>query len=153
MCRDVYSLPFRWHVASTEDMSFPFPYPIPWIQTHTHTHTSVQEGTATPTTTSSEEDGTASTVPSLSPPPPPPPAVELNMAPPLEKQFKKPPPMGNRRKPTKQYLQEKRGEEVTDLDGETVCVYVCCVHRHNAHVLSVHTSKRLLFYPQSGWLD
>ena len=67
-----------------------------------------------------------STVPSLSPPPAP--AMELNMAPPLEKQFKKPPPMGNRRRPTKQHLQEKKGEEVTDLDGKTVCVYVCvCV--------------------------
>ena len=66
-----------------------------------------------------EEDGT-SAIPSLSPTPPP--AVELNMTPPLEKQFKKPPPIGNRRKPTKQYLQEKKGEEVTVLDGECVCV-------------------------------
>ena len=69
-----------------------------------------QEGTATPTTTSSEDDGT-STAPSLSPP------AEFNMAPPLEKRFKKPPPMGNRRRPSKQHLQQK-AEEVTDLDGE-----------------------------------
>ena len=123
---------------------------------HTCMHcTLTQEGTATPTTASSEEDG-ISTVPSLSPPPPP--AVELNMAPPLEKQFKKPPPMGNRRKPTKQYLQEKKGEEVTDLDGERVyvCMHMCVnviflpwpyTHRHmyiRTYVcMYAHTCKRL----------
>ena len=45
------------------------------------------------------------------------------MAPPLEKRFKKPPPMGNRRRPSKQHLQQK-AEEVTDLDGEILCTCI-----------------------------
>jgi hypothetical protein len=56
--------------------------------------------------------------------------------------------MGNRRKPTKQYLQEKKGEEVTDLDGETVCVCVCvcarvCVHVRLCVCVSVYVCIRV----------
>ena len=60
---------------------------------NTHTHTQTQDGTTTATTTSKEEE--AVTTPTLNH------EDNLNKIAPLEKQFKKPPPMENRRRPSK----------------------------------------------------
>lgn len=49
---------------------------------------------------------------------------EINKIPPLEKQFKKPPPLKNRRTPSKEHLKQMAG--VTE-DGETVCVVLFSV--------------------------
>ncbi len=49
---------------------------------------------------------------------------EVNKIPPLDKHFKKPPPLKNRRTPSKQHLKQMAagsGED-EEMDGECVCV-------------------------------
>ncbi len=54
---------------------------------------------------------------------------EVNKIPPLDKQFKKPPPLKNRRTPSKQHIKQMAsgsgGDE--EMDGECVCVVWCDV--------------------------
>ena len=78
--------------------------PVMYGTCMSNTHS--QDGTATATTTSEEEE--AVTTPTLSP------QDNLNKLAPLEKQFKKPPPMKNRRTPSKQHM-------TSDLELSQVC--------------------------------
>ncbi len=77
---------------------------------HTHTHALTQSGNAV--AQSLAEDDKRS---SLSP--------EVNKLPPLERQFKKPPPVKSRRTPSKEHLKQMattNSEPVEDMEGECV---------------------------------
>ena len=89
-------------------------YQIVLHYTHLTTHTHTQSGKAVTTSLHEEDSKPGSKRSSLSP--------EVNKIPPLDKQFKKPPPLKNRRTPSKQHLKQLATASEPSEQGEPVCV-------------------------------